>query len=894
MKKQLLFLGMLISIWAMGNAQINFPDPNFKNALLNYTPAIDTNDDDEISIEEAEAVLTLRIDEKNISDLSGIQNFINLQYLYAQNNPLSAVDVASNPYLLHLNLSNTGLTSIDVSANIEITDLTLDFNEITTIELTNNTALEHLSLERNNLSAIDVGNNTALKGLDLRNNQLTTIDVSKNRALYYLSLNRNSLTAVDVTTNTELELLDLVSNRLTSIDVTNNTKLTRLNLRSNSISELDVTNNVNLVTLDLNGNYELRAIDVTNALNLVNLNLNRNDLDQIDVSNNTQLTKLGLGSNNLRQIDLTNNPNLTDLIIHSNQLTQVNLTNNPELTYLSIGTNELTEIDLSNQGKLEQLYMGGTKVSTLDVRASTLRAFTFHQSPNLKTVFMTGQNPTPFRTALHTCPALEFICADEVHIEYINGLLEEADQTDCMLSSNCDDNPYNVIQGTVTYDINNDGCDATDGAFTGGIRISAISLTNGTAIIAYPNEEGNYTIHAPDDTYFFGPALQNPGYYTFATPIFPAPTNLPSGLASLTTDYCVQPVGMFNDLEVTIVPLDAAIPGFEASYQITYTNIGTTTQSGSVTLDYPEATVDYISSTPTNSSNTDGQLAWDFTDLAPMDSATILVTFILNTPTDATNPLNSGDTLNYTATVTAGTDETPDNNVMELVQEVVNSYDPNDKTCLEGTTLDPDDVGKYLHYLIRFENEGTANARNIRVTDVIDTTKLDIESFVPLKSSHSYSTMITNKNEIEFTFSNINLPFDDANNDGYVVFKIKSKDDLVLGDTIVNSAAIYFDFNFPIITEDEIVTVAREVATEPEFSDYFTLSPNPTTGILNLTVLDTTIKINNILIYDIGGNLVGFYLGNTRVMNVAYLFPNSYIMKINTDKGEFATQFIKL
>ena len=147
---------------------------------------------------------------------------------------------------------------------------------------------------------------------------------------------------------------------------------------------------------------------------------------------------------------------------------------------------------------------------------------------------------------------------------------------------------------------------------------------------------------------------------------------------------------------------------------------------------------------------------------------------------------------------------------------------------------------------------------------------------------------------VVFNFNNINLPFDDANNDGYVVFKIRTLDTLVEGDEIVNGAAIYFDYNFPVITENSVVEVKREVEEEPGFSDYFALSPNPTTGIMDLTVLDDSIAISYFLLYDMGGNLVGYYLGATRTMDVSYLFPNTYIMKVITDKGELFTQFIKL
>jgi uncharacterized repeat protein (TIGR01451 family) len=63
-----------------------------------------------------------------------------------------------------------------------------------------------------------------------------------------------------------------------------------------------------------------------------------------------------------------------------------------------------------------------------------------------------------------------------------------------------------------------------------------------------------------------------------------------------------------------------------------------------------------------------------------------------------------------------------------LNQTVVGSFDPNDKTCLEGEIVSPELIGKNVHYLIRFENTGTANAENIVVTDYIDTTVFDINT----------------------------------------------------------------------------------------------------------------------------------------------------------------------
>src|SRR5690606_26333087 len=168
---------------------------------------------------------------------------------------------------------------------------------------------------------------------------------------------------------------------------------------------------------------------------------------------------------------------------------------------------------------------------------------------------------------------------------------------------------------------------------------------------------------------------------------------------------------------------------------------------------------------------------WNFSNLNPFESREITVAFVLNTPT-ATPPLNGGDVLHFTSLITGLTDATPADNTLTLNQTVVNSFDPNDKTCLQGSSISQSQVGDYVHYLIRFENTGTANAQNGVVKDVIDTNKIDINSLLALNASHSFVTRMTAPNTVEFIFENIQLPFDVETNDGYVAFKIKTQSTL--------------------------------------------------------------------------------------------------------------------
>ena len=279
--------------------------------------------------------------------------------------------------------------------------------------------------------------------------------------------------------------------------------------------------------------------------------------------------------------------------------------------------------------------------------------------------------------------------------------------------------------------------------------------------------------------------------------------------------------------------------------------------------------------------------------LAPFESGEIIVTLNLNSPTE-TPPLNAGTILTYTATCNGNNvDETSADNTFNLNQTVVNSYDPNDKTCLEGETIDPDMIGKYVHYMIRFENTGTFAAQNIVVKDIIDTTKFDILTLQMTDTSHSCVTKISDNNKVEFIFENINLPFDNATNDGYVVFKIKTKPNLVIGNTISNSANIYFDYNFPIVTNTATSTFQTPLQNDTfVFDNYFSIYPNPADNILNISSKLST-EISSLSIYNVLGQLVQTNTKPSKSIDVSDLKTGNYILKVVTAAGVSSTKFSK-
>lgn len=171
-------------------AKTYVPDDNFEQALIDL--GHDDVLDNYVITNNISGLTTLDINAKNISDLTGIEDFVSLvQLLSYQNN-------------------------------------------ISTVNLSLNTSLDYLELGENNITTIDLSTNTLLEHLNLYGNQLTSIDVSANQALTYLSLGGNSFTNVDISSN--LLLIDLLvfDNDLSSLDISGSTGLINLMAKGNT------------------------------------------------------------------------------------------------------------------------------------------------------------------------------------------------------------------------------------------------------------------------------------------------------------------------------------------------------------------------------------------------------------------------------------------------------------------------------------------------------------------------------------------------------------------------------------------------------------------------------------------------------------------------------------
>jgi len=177
---------------------VKIPDQAFKACLIG-NPAINTNGDTEISVAEAQAFTGgIWCAAKNISDLTGIEAFVNITALDCSHNQLSGLDLRNNTALRSLDCLNNQLSSLNISNNTALEKLECSDNQLSSLDLSNNTALETLDCYDNQLRSLDISNNTALETLDCYDNQLRSLDISNNTALHSLHCSNNQLSSLNL------------------------------------------------------------------------------------------------------------------------------------------------------------------------------------------------------------------------------------------------------------------------------------------------------------------------------------------------------------------------------------------------------------------------------------------------------------------------------------------------------------------------------------------------------------------------------------------------------------------------------------------------------------------------------------------------------------------------
>lgn len=181
MKKILTFF-TLLSIFKLNAQTVNIPDANFLAALI--SEGVDTNNNGSIQTSEAQAVNSLDVSFKSISDITGIAAFTSLDSLDCSNNTISSIDLSANTSLIYFRCSgNPPLNYLNIASN---------------------TNLKYLFCSFTGLTSINVSSNTMLEVFSIINSQCTTLDIRSNSKLTFLHCNSSPNLATVCLTTTQL------------------------------------------------------------------------------------------------------------------------------------------------------------------------------------------------------------------------------------------------------------------------------------------------------------------------------------------------------------------------------------------------------------------------------------------------------------------------------------------------------------------------------------------------------------------------------------------------------------------------------------------------------------------------------------------------------------------
>lgn len=233
------------------------PDDNFEQALIDLGYDVAPLND-YVPTSNIQHRIFLDVSGKNISDLTGIEDFENLTSLNFKNNTVADVDLSSNLKLISIIASANQLTNLDISNQSDLRVLNISENGFTQIDFSNNLGLTELNISGNDFNALDVSVLTGLNKLNCSSNQLTELDVTQNPNLIELFCQSN------VFIQDKLNLKNGANASLQRFNATNNPDLSCI-LVDDPIAVISNTNGTyNAWFKDATANYQTICDDADN------------------------------------------------------------------------------------------------------------------------------------------------------------------------------------------------------------------------------------------------------------------------------------------------------------------------------------------------------------------------------------------------------------------------------------------------------------------------------------------------------------------------------------------------------------------------------------------------------------------------------------------------------
>jgi len=269
MKKLILLFLVLVLKFAPAKAQwVTIPDPNFVTKLQQLFPSCMNGNQMDTTCAGIVNATSLIVNSSNISNLSGIEYFVNLQTLYCYNNQLSSLPVLPN----------------------SLTNLRCYYNQLSSLpDLPN--SLTELQCYHNQLSSLPALPNS-LTILQCNNNQLSSLPALLN-SLTELGCSTNQLSSLPALPNS-LTNLNCHLNQLVSLPALPSS-LIQLNCSNNQLSSLPLLPN-NLSVLQCSNNQLINLPSLPNSLSLLNCSYNQiNSLPVVP----TNMNEFAINNNNI-------------------------------------------------------------------------------------------------------------------------------------------------------------------------------------------------------------------------------------------------------------------------------------------------------------------------------------------------------------------------------------------------------------------------------------------------------------------------------------------------------------------------------------------------------------------------------------------------------------------
>ncbi|HKR03172.1 MAG TPA: T9SS type A sorting domain-containing protein [Bacteroidia bacterium] len=456
----------------------------------------------------------------------------------------------------------------------------------------------------------------------------------------------------------------------------------------------------------------------------------------------------------------------------------------------------------------------------------------------------------------------------------------------------------NRINGNAFIDLNGNAIAESN---ENGAQNAIVEIASANTMYVSTDNNGDYGAYVPA------------GNYSISVPTFPASLSGPVPLANsanfpfsnqidTANNFAFGVVANEIDVSATITGFGNARPGFDMDYNITYTNIGSTVQSGVVEVQL-DSILTFVSSGVTPSNINGNILQWNYSSLNPFQSSNIDLVVTVSSNAQI------GDTIVSTTNISpvAG-DAFPVNNYDTSRVIITGSEDPNFKEVNPSGDITTTEVssGTYLTYTIHFQNTGNDTAFNVTILDTLSVL-LDIPSFNLLASSHPCQFTLYPGNLAEFKFRNILLPDSNINehrSHGFVKYKVKPLSTLIAGDQVKNNAAIYFDFNQPVLTNTAMTEIVLPTGISSQWSvvsSQLAVYPNPAREELTINSYSLSGKNAEIKIYDLFGREVfqlhpssgGANLKLQTKINVSGFSRGIYLIQLKSGEKTARAKFVK-